>query len=208
MIDDAYNYLKLRHLSGNHSTISEPQHSANINQGCHPKHNGDNIDRLEGTPRLLVWSAADKAGIERVVTSYQTWAANDDRASSFSNDPEDTLANLCFTLDSHRTQFPWRSFAVLRSPLDLVNLPTYMSVPSQVQSHTPRLGFVFSGQGGQWFAMGRELLQYRSFRNDIHRAGGYLQSLGCSWSAVGKALPSSPSWTSVANIRTLSRRAL
>ncbi|RCI07613.1 hypothetical protein L249_1652 [Ophiocordyceps polyrhachis-furcata BCC 54312] len=94
------------------------------------------------------------------------------------------MNNLSFTLDVHRGHLPWRAFAVVRSPTELLDLDSLVSNPVRARPKAPRLGFVFSGQGGQWVAMGRELLRYSSFKQDILCAGEYLRGLGCPWSAI------------------------
>jgi acyl transferase domain-containing protein/NADPH:quinone reductase-like Zn-dependent oxidoreductase len=72
------------------------------------------------------------------------------------------------------------------------------------------LGFVFTGQGAQWYAMGRELIiQYPIFRESLVQAEKCLDDLGASWSLteelmtdadtsrVGKALLSQPICTAI-----------
>jgi acyl transferase domain-containing protein len=50
---------------------------------------------------------------------------------------------------------------------------------------SPKLGFVFSGQGSQWHAMGRELLhRYPVYRNSVLGASVFLRGLGCPWDAI------------------------
>lgn len=48
------------------------------------------------------------------------------------------------------------------------------------------LGFVFTGQGAQWHAMGRELLVYPVFRESIEAADEYMKILGSPWSLLGQ----------------------
>ncbi len=135
-------------------------------------------------PKLLVWSAADKGGIGRIAKSYQDWYDADE---SLPNAKGSTLVeDLAYTLDQHRSRLAWRSFALVRSSDDLHELQSRMTLPVRVRSEPPRLGFVFSGQGAQWFAMGRELLSYPSFRMELVHAGLFLESLGCRWSVIGK----------------------
>ncbi|KAL4928574.1 acyl transferase/acyl hydrolase/lysophospholipase [Aspergillus undulatus] len=46
----------------------------------------------------------------------------------------------------------------------------------------PRLGFTFTGQGAQWYAMGRGLSErYFVFLQALEDAARHLQSLGASW---------------------------
>ena len=50
----------------------------------------------------------------------------------------------------------------------------------------PRLGFVFNGQGAQWYAMGRELItSYPIFSASIQKADQVLRDYGADWSLYG-----------------------
>ncbi|KAK6860758.1 polyketide synthase [Apiospora arundinis] len=102
----------------------------------------------------------------------------------------DALFNLAYTLAMHRSHLQWRSFALLQSPEDLHQLSEVISMPAKAQTDPPRIGFVFSGQGAQWYAMGRELLAYSSFSEELECAAKYLETLGCSWSVTDELLKS------------------
>lgn len=52
-------------------------------------------------------------------------------------------------------------------------------------SSKPRLGFIFTGQGAQWYAMGRELLQYPVFLKSMEESDHSLKSFGSRWSLLG-----------------------
>jgi acyl transferase domain-containing protein len=181
VLDDAYNYMRLRSLDGKHRTAPLPPRA--------PKRLSDDVgqpDHLALPTRLLVWSTADKAGIDRIAKSLQEW----DTSGLDANDP---LGDLAYTLDSHRSRLGWRSFALAQSPKDLLALPDQVSEPVRVKPSPPRLGYVFSGQGAQWYAMGRELLCFASYEAELDEAGAYLATIGCPWQPKGTtASTSSP----------------
>ncbi|CAI6083222.1 unnamed protein product [Clonostachys chloroleuca] len=58
-------------------------------------------------------------------------------------------------------------------------------------SATPKLAYIFSGQGSQWYAMGRELFyRYPIYRKSLLDASVYLQGLDCPWDAVDELMKS------------------
>lgn len=190
VLDDAYNYMKLRGLNGKHSTSPLPPKTA---LGS-PAPAVDVVNRVNGSghdgaapaaPKLIVLSAADKNGIGRMTEELRGWFKSLDPVQA--SNPN-LLADLAFTLDSHRSRLSWRSFALLNTAEDLRSLPSL--TPTKVKADPARIGFVFNGQGAQWCGMGRELLCYQSVKDDFDRARDVLSSLGCHWSPIGKlALP-------------------
>lgn len=138
------------------------------------------------TTRLLVWSTADKKGCERTIQAYKDWLVGADSLPRVRTD-EFLLADLAYTLDTHRTHLPWRFFAIIDSPQELEDLASRMSSPIRGTSpDTPRLGFIFTGQGAQWAKMGIGLLSYHSFAVELEEATEFLRSFGCSWAVIGK----------------------
>lgn len=99
---------------------------------------------------------------------------------------QEFLEDLAHTMNSSRTAMDWRlavtarDLETLADSLDLQKLR-----PRRVVPH-PRIGFVFTGQGAQWFAMGRELIgKYRVFRSSLLSADNHFKKLGASWSPIG-----------------------
>ncbi|PYI32692.1 putative polyketide synthase [Aspergillus indologenus CBS 114.80] len=187
VLDDAYHFLQLNQLEGNHNTMS-PLASARSNgttqsEVHHQVSNGINgvAKSVTDAPKLLVWSAGDEAGIPRL---QEIWG------SFFSSKSAEYrpsfLNNLAHTLASRRTHLPWRTFAVAWPSDDLEAVVERFS--GAVQSRvSPNLAMIFSGQGAQWYGMGRELLHtFPAFRQSIEEAGEYLRSLGCEWDPINE----------------------
>ncbi|KAK8018590.1 hypothetical protein PG991_007780 [Apiospora marii] len=188
IIDDAYHYMHLRGISGHHCTQVRPFAAAELPAS---------LDKLllRGavkyakpckTPKLLVWSAADKNGLSRISKTYKDMVCSDSARKMLCTE---WLESLAYTLGSRRTRLPWMSFAVLRTPEQLQDMDSQVSFPRRAQSdRAPRIGFVFSGQGAQWAGMGKELMHYSSFKSDLSEAETVLRSLGCRWSVLDELL--------------------
>lgn len=76
------------------------------------------------------------------------------------------LADIAYTLAAKRTKFSQRSFRIVDS-LDSLHGMNHEGQIYTVPPQNARLGFIFTGQGAQWHGMGRELLNYRVFRDAI-----------------------------------------
>ncbi|RYP06667.1 hypothetical protein DL765_009401 [Monosporascus sp. GIB2] len=181
VLDDAYNYLRLRSLTARHHTLAPLPSTACPSTISNGTVGPQSRPVQLVMPRLLVWSAADKEGIGRVVEAFKGYHK---RESHQVDHKQDFLDSLAYTLDSHRSHLPWRSFALLKSPAELEGLGSLMSTPLRVHKGPVHIGYVFSGQGAQWFAMGRELMSYSSFMDDLRRSEGYLRSIGCPWQMI------------------------
>lgn len=193
ILEDAYNYLKLRQLKGKHHTTRLPLSDGNVSgipkngDACWTKSNVQSgIDELQrtGCPKVFVWSAADEAGLRRQSSMYE------EHLSKLTQDvlanEDEYLGNLSYTLSNKRSNLPWKSFAVASSISNLrEELQNNLSKPVR-SSTAPRLSFVFTGQGAQWYAMGRELCAYSVFQASLQKSEQYLHTLGSEWSLIGK----------------------
>ena len=94
--------------------------------------------------------------------------------------------DLAYTLLERRSHLPW-AVAIRASNLEaLAERLEQPTVKPLQATKRPRLGFVFNGQGAQWYAMGRELINtYPVFSASIHEAGQILKDYGANWSLYG-----------------------
>jgi acyl transferase domain-containing protein len=135
--------------------------------------NGNHIGL--GSPKLVIFSSQDEKGTARQATQFSDFAEH-----SAPDLDAHYLEDLSFTLNHKRSSLPWKSFAVLGATEDLKDLGTSVS-SAQRSISNPSLGFVFTGQGGQWAQMGKELVSYPVFDRRLKEAEDYLLELGCPW---------------------------
>lgn len=94
------------------------------------------------------------------------------------------LSDLAYTLSKRRSIFQWRHAVVAKSPDDLSTNWTDNTLKPAKAGTTPNIAFVFTGQGAQWHAMGRELVCFDVFARSLRESAAYLKAaLGCPWDA-------------------------
>jgi acyl transferase domain-containing protein len=172
ILDDAYHYLLSQGLRGYHN-CSEDGAKAN---GTYTSITTNN---LTSTPKLLVWSAADRNTIQRMLQAYRDYCASEVSGNSRK------LDQLAYTLAARRSMMSWRSFAVA----DTTEAASGLSEARPVRSSREKLGvaWVFTGQGAQYLGMGLELMDhYPVFKESLLRSDDFLARLGCTWSLFGK----------------------
>lgn len=95
------------------------------------------------------------------------------------------MDNLAYTLGQRRTFFPWRLGIPASSHTELIDS---LSVEPEIfHSHNaPTIGYVFTGQGAQWYAMGKELVAaYPMFQQTMETVDEVLKGLGARFSIIG-----------------------
>ncbi|KAF2240016.1 reducing type I polyketide synthase [Viridothelium virens] len=196
ILDDAYNFLRLRGLKGNHWTLPQPPSLAAFEESYHTSMVKNSIQTtMENLPKsksqtqktaLLVWSASDRNGVTRVAESLRT--IPQETAGYLGKDSADAyLQNIVYTLSKRRSMLSWRSFTVVESLSDLETLPTKMSKPVRAKSN-PKLGYVFTGQGAQYATMSETLLRFPVFRDSLRKSEMYLNEMGCQWFLIDELL--------------------
>ncbi|KAL1634456.1 Type I Iterative PKS [Diplodia intermedia] len=210
ILDDAFHYLRSRGLRAPHNTVVDGEDvddsgissvSRADSDDNSSSHGWEEVDVAGGgspkpfktaalsQPKLLVWSSHEQAGTERAATQLVDYLQMHEVHTQLNDKDEARFLNrLAFTLAEGRSRLPWKAFTVASTVEELT---------STVKRHPPKplrssqaavLCFVFTGQGAQWFAMGRELLAYPAFQESLEAAAAHLKTLGCSWDLLDELL--------------------
>ena len=95
------------------------------------------------------------------------------------------LQDLAFTLSERRTHHPHRGFIVTNKAI----FDSRALVVGKKSTESPRIGFIFTGQGAQWPRMGKLLVQKFPLANRLlHHLDSVIQQclMPPSWSLMGK----------------------
>lgn len=144
--------------------------------------NGLESHDTDHTPKIVVLSAKDQQAAKdmgiRLKQHLRSNELEDDRKY---------FDSLAYTLGERRSRFPWVAAQSVQSLSGLIKTIESDKMEPVRTRDRPRLGFVFTGQGAQWHAMGRELIEaYPAFKATLLEAEGCLKELGAKWSLLGK----------------------
>lgn len=212
ILDDAFHYLNGRGLKGAHRTAPRPlldlktgiamsnaiapvlSNGNGVNAHTNGHTNGPTNGYTNGHSnghslssakrhRVFIWSTHEENIAGKSAAVYAEHLAHRKEA-----DEEAFLDNLSYTLCSRRSMLPWKSFLVAQSLPDLAEkVAATRQKPVRASINPLKIGFVFTGQGAQWFAMGRELIQtYPLFQQRLEYSDRFVKSLGAKWSLIGK----------------------
>ncbi|EFQ34123.1 beta-ketoacyl synthase domain-containing protein [Colletotrichum graminicola M1.001] len=139
---------------------------------------------LNSRPKVLVLSGKDEQACQRMISNLGNFL---ELKGSTRENAEAYLQSLTYTLGERRTRFPWMAaypVPTAANNFDAVvqTLRSPKFTPKR-SSRQPRIGMVFTGQGAQWHAMGRELIAaYPVYKASLEEAEKYLTRLGADWS--------------------------
>ncbi len=121
----------------------------------------------------VVLSARSEESLKATATNLASWL-------DAKKIDEHLLPDLVYTLGARRNHHPYRLTTTARSAENLaVELrsfaengagPTLKTSFTPHPEHTPLVGFVMSGQGPQWWGMGRELMRTETVFRDVMEA--------------------------------------
>ena len=129
------------------------------------------------TKRLLVITAKSQEQVLETARKLHSWASGQSGARI-------DLDSLAYTLSTRRSMHQSRyTFQASSKEEFLLNLSERLV--SKKSSRALRTLFIFTGQGSQWHAMGRELIfKYSVFRDSLLQSDKILQDLGASWALM------------------------
>ena len=136
---------------------------------------------------LLPLSARSQEGLRALARAYQEFLATPEAAAS--------LQDICYTAGMRLGHHDHRLAVTGNSPAQLIeSLEAFLqgetrpglSSGRRLSARRRKLVFVFPGQGGQWFGMGRRLLEQEAvFREVIERCDRAMRPYG-DWSLLAE----------------------
>ncbi|KAH8881784.1 polyketide synthase [Thozetella sp. PMI_491] len=136
---------------------------------------------LDARQRLFVLSANDEASTKKSMEQLNIFLEQHPEVFQ-----KGLLRNLAYTLGERRSQLSWRFAVVASASSDLAEaLASADAKPIRVSQAPPKIAFVYTGQGAQWHAMGRELLaSYPIFYETVAAADECLKRFGADFSLL------------------------
>ncbi|NEO12997.1 MULTISPECIES: type I polyketide synthase [unclassified Moorena] len=130
---------------------------------------------IERPIHLLTLSAKTEKAIDDLVSNYQNY---------LETNPELALADVCYTANTGRAQFNHRLGVIASEPKELMEKLLGWKTQSELvgvfsgqpNSESPKIAFLFTGQGSQYINMGRQLYEKApTFRQALEECDQILQ---------------------------------
>jgi hypothetical protein len=144
------------------------------------------VSQQDSPSKLFMWSSADEGGPNRFSSVFTNYLVKVLRRIEDAEEEQVLLQNLAFTLSSKRSLLSYNTYSTANSLAMLIHNLKQGLPKAMKSSKDPKLGFVFTGQGAQWHAMGRELLHIPQFKSSLQEADNHFRSFGSKWSIFGE----------------------
>jgi acyl transferase domain-containing protein/NADPH:quinone reductase-like Zn-dependent oxidoreductase/SAM-dependent methyltransferase len=149
--------------------------------GMHSIPNG--FKTTEETPKsaqLFVMTAKSQKSLPIILENLRQVLISHERDEAY-------LRDLVYTLSCRRSFLQWRHCAIASTLQELVAALDPRKLRIVKSKSDSRVSFVFTGQGAQWHAMGRELInRYSTFRESLHTSARILIELGADWNLINE----------------------
>ncbi|EAZ91777.1 type I polyketide synthase [Crocosphaera chwakensis] len=133
-------------------------------QGAGNKQNG----QIERPLQILGLSGKSKEALQELIVKYRGFLTKNKTIS---------LADLCYTANRGRSHFDYRCHAIAATLPELCQQLEILSESIEKVRKLSKIAFLFTGQGSQYIAMGRELYETSPlFRNIINECDRLLKS--------------------------------
>ena len=139
------------------------------------------MDTKQRLPRFYLFpiTANSEQSLVSTVVNLRRWlVAQDKRNSSY-------ISDMAYTLTSRRSYMPWRHTFVASKEEEMLAALLSESLRVFKTTKVNRVIFIFTGQGAQWPAMGKELISScLQFKESLQNSSAILNGLGASWNPL------------------------
>ncbi|NEQ65213.1 MAG: acyltransferase domain-containing protein, partial [Symploca sp. SIO2D2] len=162
-----------------HVILEESPREGNRQNPQEGKTTGNSEDYCERSVHLLTLSAKTQTALSDLLSNYQNY---------LKTYPKLEIADICYTANTGRTHFNHRLAVVASNQQELVDKLRQHQQEEEVagifsgelpnNNTTPKIAFLFTGQGSQYVNMGRQLYQEApTFREAINQCEEILSNL-------------------------------
>ncbi|KAK8122160.1 polyketide synthase [Apiospora sp. TS-2023a] len=193
IVDDAAHYLSSRNMTAHHSSAIFPKDSSK-DPSMDPTVVSDTLSQIKSRAKtvrriakgqqvptqdrksqLFVFSAHTEQALLQLLQNQANYIQTTEGKDSVT-----FMEDLAYTLGCRRTKMQWRVSVVAQTTEELVTNLQHITKSDFVrlqENKSPRIAFVFGGQGAQWFAMGRELMAFDIFLQSLVSASQFMGHL-------------------------------
>ncbi|KAJ3499268.1 hypothetical protein NLG97_g480 [Lecanicillium saksenae] len=170
ILDGAADYLAAKQLMAHHSSSTTGANNSPLQNGSS---HVMSQDPDESNWQIFCYSSNELSGVHRMVSQHSSMLNHAENMTA------DFLTNYAYTMGCRRSRLEWKSFYVSNS---VSNLAIQMEesdhpVIRSTKQSSPKLCFLFCGQGSQWARMGLDLRSFPVFWNSLNSASWYLKTV-------------------------------